>query len=244
LWDEAGLAERFQTWNVHHVGVIMDGNRRWAKERGLPATAGHVKGVESFKNLVRFVNKAQLPVLTAYCFSTENWKRTEEEVGFLMQLFSSVMWRELKSLHAENIRIQILGRLQELPASVYEILKRAEDVTAQNTGMILQLAINYGGRTELLDAVQQLAKRIAAGELAPEAIDEAQLKSALYSRPDTPEPDLIIRTGGEMRSSNFLLWQAAYAEWWVTHHFWPDFGVPHFQRAVQEFAQRRRCQGV
>lgn len=222
-----------------HVAIIMDGNGRWAQERGYPRVAGHRAGVEALRRVVRACPDMGIEVLTVYAFSTENWKRPKDEVDALMLLLVEYCRRELAELHQNRVQVRVIGRIQDLPALQRRELERAVETTRQNTGLILNLALNYGSHAELVDAFQAILRRVLAGEIKPEEVD-AQLISAHLYTAGLPEPDLIIRTGGEMRLSNFLLWQSAYAELWVTPVYWPDFGSTHLEQAVRDFGHRER----
>jgi undecaprenyl diphosphate synthase len=242
-WACADVQACIAALGLRHVGIIMDGNRRWARLNNKPSTMGHLKGVTSFRNLVRHASDAKLHCLTAYTFSTENWKRSEEEVTFLMQLIADVLRQELAELHQQQVCIRLLGSVQGLPAPVTQCLEAAMEKTQHNQGLQLQLAINYGGRQELVLAVQSLARKVQKGELCPEAIGEKDIEAHLYS-PHVSDPDVIIRPGGESRLSNFLLWQSAYAELHVTPTLWPDFTPQHFNQILADFAKRDRRFGV
>jgi undecaprenyl diphosphate synthase len=226
-----------------HIAIIMDGNGRWARARGLPRIEGHRQGDRSIRAVVERCGEVGVSHLTLYGFSTENWRRSSDEVQFLMRLFEVVARREIDALHQKGVRVRVLGRMDELPKSLREELLRDCELTRENTGLTLNLALNYGGRAEIVDAVRELARRVARGELAPEAITEGEIAAALYL-PDTPEPDLLIRTGGEYRLSNFLLWQSAYAELWVTQTLWPDFGRDHLDEALLAYQRRERRFGA
>lgn len=222
-----------------HVGVIMDGNGRWAQRRGLPRTAGHKAGVEALRNVVKACPDLGIEVLTAYAFSTENWTRPKDEVDFLMFLLVEYCRSEVASLNESGVRINVMGRLEELPSMQREAISRAMEQTAKNTRMVLNLAVNYGGHAELVDTMRRIAQRVAAGEIRPEQIDEALISQHLYTA-GLPELDLVIRTAGEMRLSNFMLWQASYSELWVTDVAWPDFNRELLEQAVANFRQRDR----
>jgi undecaprenyl diphosphate synthase len=217
----------------------MDGNGRWAQKKGLPRTAGHEAGADTVREIVRTCRELGVGVLTLYSFSTENWGRPEDEVSTLMALLQRYLREETPDLLAKNIRIRGIGQLDRLPGLVRATLAAAEAMTAQNTGMELLLALSYGGRAELVEAMQALARRVADGELEPGDIDEAAVAEHL-STAGLPDPDLLIRTGGDMRISNFLLWQIAYAELWVTPVPWPEFRREHLLDALDAFAQRQR----
>jgi undecaprenyl diphosphate synthase len=227
-----------------HVAIIMDGNGRWATQRGLPRIAGHREGVKTARAIVRAADAVGLRFLTLYAFSTENWNRPEDEVSMLMRLLEESIYRELPELMDNNVRLRVIGRPTGVPLPVRRGLDHVVRETQKNTGLTLLMAFNYGGRDELLDAFRALARRVQLGELAPEAISEADVSGALYTD-GVPDPDLLIRTSGEMRVSNFLLWQIAYTELWITPTLWPDFGPSDLYRAIGDFQQRdRRFGGV
>ncbi|HHW14354.1 MAG TPA: di-trans,poly-cis-decaprenylcistransferase [Firmicutes bacterium] len=221
----------------------MDGNGRWARRRGLPRTAGHLEGVKRAREIVRACGEKGIGVLTLYAFSTENWRRPAEEVGFLMRLFEESLEGEIEGLCQNNVVLRIIGRVEELPESVRQAARRGEEATAGNSGLVLNVALNYGGRAELVDAARRLARQVQAGELTPEAIDEAAFAGQLYTA-GLPDPDLVIRPSGEQRLSNFLLWQAAYAELYLTPTLWPDFTREEFERALAAYSGRRRRFGA
>jgi undecaprenyl diphosphate synthase len=222
-----------------HVAVIMDGNGRWAQQRGLPRIMGHRRGVDTLKQLLRRCSDWGISALTAYAFSTENWGRPLEEVGFLMTLFERVLRQELTEMMAENVRIQFVGNLSALPDSLQGEIERAVDATRHNAGIRFTVATNYGGRQEILQACRAIATRVQRGELQPDDIDENLFSRHLYTA-DLVDPDLLIRTSGEMRISNFLLWQLAYAEIYVTETLWPDFTKLEFHQALQAYQRRDR----
>jgi undecaprenyl diphosphate synthase len=222
----------------------MDGNGPWATQRGLPRVAGHREGVKAARTVVRAADAAGLQYLTLYAFSTENWNRPEDEVTTLMRLLEESIYRELPELMERNVRLRVIGRGNGVPLPVRRGIDHVVHETRTNTGLTLLMAFNYGGRDELLEAFRALARRVRGGELAPEDIDEAHVSRALYTD-GVPDPDLLIRTSGEMRISNFLLWQIAYTELWVTPVLWPDFGPADLYRAIADFQQRsRRFGGV
>lgn len=220
-----------------HVGIIMDGNGRWAEARGLPRSAGHRQGVKALREVVRACGRLGIPVLTVYCFSTENWERPKEEVDFLMELLLQVLRDETESLHQEGVMIVPIGRLEDLPTPVKREVERAAQLTVGNKRLKLNMAISYGGRLEIVNAVNQLIRE-ASGEESP-VIDEQTLAEHLYTAGD-PDVDLIIRTGGERRLSNFLLWQGAYAELYFTDTMWPDFTPGEFLEAIADYQKRER----
>jgi undecaprenyl diphosphate synthase len=222
-----------------HVAVIMDGNGRWAKRRGLPRIMGHRRGVDTLKELLRYCRDWGIAALTAYAFSTENWGRPHEEVDFLMTLFERVLRQELAEMMAEDVRISFVGNLAALPKSLQGEIDRAIAQTQSNQGIQFTIATNYGGRQEIIHACQQIARQIQQGQLSPEEIDESLFQRHLYTA-DICDPDLLIRTSGEMRLSNFLLWQLAYAEIYVTDTLWPDFKIDQFHQAIRAYQGRER----
>ena len=222
-----------------HIAVIMDGNGRWAQQRGLPRVEGHSRGVQSVRATIEECCRLGIGQLTLYCLSIENWKRPQAELDFLMALLRKYLLAEREEIMEQNIRFTTIGRRDGLPPPVLREIDENVRQTADNTGMGLCLAINYGGRTELIDAVRSLAVQVRDGSLRPEQIDEAVISSALYTA-GMPDPDLLIRTAGEMRVSNFLLWQISYAELWVTDKCWPDFDRAALHQALHEYASRER----
>jgi undecaprenyl diphosphate synthase len=221
------------------VAIIMDGNGRWAAARGLSRAAGHEAGAKLVRRIVTEAARLGLEALTLYSFSIENWRRPPDEIAALMHLYSTYLASERPVVMAHNIRLRHLGRREGLPASVLTELDESTSTSARNTGMFLGLAINYGGRTEIIDATRRIARRVATGELAPEAIDAAIIDASLDTA-GIPDPDLIIRTSGELRISNFLLWQLSYAEFYVTDVPWPDFDEAEFRKALIAYAGRHR----
>jgi undecaprenyl diphosphate synthase len=222
-----------------HVAVIMDGNRRWAKRKLLGGFQGHRAGVETVRTLVRLCREVGIPHLTLYAFSTENWQRSDEEVSFLMSLFEEVIQRELDDLHRNQVRLRFIGEVEGLPQTLQRHIRQAEGHTAENRGLTLNVATNYGARRELVRATQRLAERVQAGALAPADIDEAAIAAELHTA-GQPDPDLLIRTSGEARLSNFLLWQLAYTELYLTDVLWPEFRQPHFLDALLSYQARER----
>ncbi|HZZ80466.1 MAG TPA: isoprenyl transferase [Gemmataceae bacterium] len=222
-----------------HIAVIMDGNGRWAQERGKQRIEGHLQGVNSVRRTIEECCRLGIGQLTLYCFSTENWKRPAEEINFLMALLKEYLIKERTEIMEQNIRFRVIGRREQLADFVLAEMDENIRVSAGNTGMTLCLAINYSGRTELVDAVRSLAERARDGSLRPADIEEETISDALYTR-GMPEPDLLIRTAGEMRVSNFLLWQISYAELWVTEKCWPDFDEATLRQALHDFARRER----
>lgn len=224
-----------------HIAVIMDGNGRWAKKRRLPRIAGHRAGIKAVRQVAEACLRLGVPYLTLYAFSVENWKRPESEVKMLMDLLREYLGKEIGELNRQNIRLRVIGRVHELPRLVQRDLERALHETAKNTGMILTFALNYGARAELTDAVRELVERAQRNGEAIN-IDEETVSAHLYTR-DMPDPDLLIRTSGELRVSNFLLWQIAYSEIWVTDTLWPDFSQLDLFNAVLEYQKRERRYG-
>ena len=222
-----------------HVAVIMDGNGRWAKRRGLPRIMGHQRGVDALKDLLRCCKDWGIPALTAYAFSTENWGRPLEEVEFLMTLFERVLRRELKEMIEENVRIRFVGNLKTLPQSLQDEIERSMNDTKENWEIQFTVATNYGGRQEIVQACRAIASKVQQGLLQADEIDEDLFESYLYTA-GIPHPDLLIRTSGEMRISNFLLWQMAYGEIYVTQTLWPDFDRVQFHKALSAYQQRER----
>ncbi len=222
-----------------HVAIIMDGNGRWAQQRGLPRIEGHRHGSEAVREIVTQCARLGLECLTLYSFSIENWKRPRDEVEGLMELYAHYLARERPTIIENDIRLVQIGRRAGLPDSVLRELDKTVAASAANRGMVLCLALNYGARSEIVDAVRHIAQRVAAGELAPDQIDEQTIDQALYTA-GLPDPDLVIRTGGELRVSNFLLWQISYAELYVTPTFWPDFRKDDLYAALRDFARRQR----
>lgn len=225
-----------------HVAIIMDGNRRWADKKFMPRTLGHQEGVKTLKTLVKHATRRQLKYMTVYAFSSENWNRSKDEVGYLIDLFARVLRDELEELAENELRLKFIGDFAKFPADLQRSLKDAEERTKNNTRLSLQVALNYGSRLELTQAVQQIIKDVQAGKIAEKDITEKTIDNYLYTA-SIPDPDLIIRTGGEMRLSNYLLWQAAYSEIFVTPTLWPDFNAQEFDQAIEEFAQRQRRWG-
>lgn len=223
----------------NHVAVIMDGNGRWAKRQGLPRFMGHRRGVDALKDLLRCCRDWGIEALTAYSFSTENWGRPIEEVEFLMALFERLLRQELREMQEENVRIRFAGDLKVLPSSLQAEIERSMLATQDNQGIRFTVAMNYGGRQEILEACRSIAVQVQQGSLAPEDIDQTVFDQHLYTA-GICDPDLMIRTSGEMRLSNFLLWQAAYAELYVTDTLWPDFDRTEFHRALASYQKRER----
>ncbi|MGD9611620.1 MAG: isoprenyl transferase [Kiritimatiellia bacterium] len=226
-----------------HVAVIMDGNGRWAKQRGRPRLFGHRAGAESLRAVLRACRDRGVEYLTVYAFSTENWVRPQDEVSGLMSLLRTFLKKDEHELHENQVRLRVTGRVQDLPKAVRAELERVMAATQNYSKGHLILALSYGGRAEIVDAVRALAADVQAGRLAPAAIDEAALAARLYL-PDVPDPDLMIRTSGELRLSNFLLWELSYAEFYFTETLWPDFREADFAKALDEYARRQRRYGA
>lgn len=227
-----------------HVSIIMDGNGRWATARGLDRSRGHVAGVDALREAVTTSVRLGVDVFSVYAFSTENWSRPQREVDLLMHLFATTLVKELPLFHQENVRLLFLGDLDALPENTRKVFQQGLDETAENTGMVFALAVNYGARAEIARAARLLAADVAAGALAPDDIDEAAVAGKLYTT-GLPDPDLLIRTSGELRLSNYLLWQIAYSEFYVTDTLWPDFDRWDYLRAVVSYQGRsRRFGGV
>jgi len=222
-----------------HIAIIMDGNRRWAKRQGWMAIRGHTVGARTTRNIIQECVTLGTRALTLYTFSTENWKRPRSEISALMRLITRNLNQELPDMQANNIQVRHIGRREGLPDYLCRQLDECINTTTKNTGLVLNLALNYGGRAEIADAFQQLLRQVQAGQLQPEEVDEARISSVLYTK-GLPEPDLLIRTGGEMRISNFLPWQIAYAELWVTPVLWPDFKPHDLRSAIANFQTRER----
>ena len=225
-----------------HVAIIMDGNGRWAQARRLTRTQGHVEGVKRVEEITATARKAGVKVLTLYAFSTENWSRPQDEVSMLMRTLVSVLGQKAKELHANGVRIRFIGRRQGVPDHVLRAVQAAEDLTRGNTALTLNVAFNYGGRAEITDAAKAMAADVKAGKVRLEDISEETLGRYLYTA-GQPDPDLLIRTSGEERISNFLLWQLSYAELYFTDKFWPEFTAAEFHKALADFAGRRRRYG-
>lgn len=228
--------------NLKHIAIIMDGNRRWAKEKNLPSAIGHKKGVDALKKTVYACNDYGIKYLTVYAFSTENWNRKPEEVDFLMNLLGSTIKNELSELHENGVVITFLGDLTKLSPKLQEILYHAIDVTKDNKGVNLQIAFNYGARDEIVNAVKSISNKVKSGSLDIDSITAETISNELYTK-NVPDPDLLIRTGGEIRVSNYLLWQIAYSEILIVDEFWPEFDRDSLADAVREFYRRNRRWG-
>ena len=226
-----------------HVAIIMDGNGRWAKKRALNRIRGHENGMNSVRDIVRTSREIGISYLTLYAFSEENWKRPKHEVDALMSLLKRFLKKELDEMLENGIRLQTIGRTSKLPEGVQRLLSETSDKTSQNKDMVLTLALSYGGRQEILDAVQKISRRIESKDLGPEEITQQTISDSLYTA-EIPDPDLLIRTSGEYRISNFLLWQIAYAEIYITPTLWPDFRKEEYLSAIEAFQKRERRFGA
>lgn len=239
---EALLAQVPLERRPRHIAVIMDGNGRWAEQQQLPRIEGHLRGVQAVRRTMEACRDFGVQTLTLYCLSSENWKRPAAELEFLMTLLREYLIAERKTLVENNLQLQIIGRRERLPPDVQLEMDRTLEACSHNDGMTLVLAINYGGRSEIVDAVARIAREVADGHLSPAEITEAVVSDHLYTA-GLPDPDLLIRTSGEMRISNFLLWQISYAEIWVTPTLWPEFHREHLAEAIRDYASRNRRYG-
>ncbi len=231
-----------QTNELKHLAIIMDGNRRWARKRGLPAAAGHRKGAQTLEQICRDANELGLKYLTLYAFSTENWQRDAEEVSMLMGLLREYLKNDLQEIQKNNVRIIFIGERQMLDKDIADSMQRIENQTASNTGLTLCLAVSYGSRQEILNAVRRASKLIKADEIKLEDIDEQLFSNLLYTK-DIPDPDMVVRTSGEQRVSNYLLWQLAYAEFYFSEVLWPDFDRGELEKIIMNFNTRERRYG-
>lgn len=222
-----------------HIAIIMDGNGRWARKRGLPRIAGHRAGVKTVKRIVEAADGLKISILTLFTFSTENWQRPREEVSAIMNLLYRTTKRELIELEKNNVKLITTGNIEELSSTRKEMLKKAIQRTKDNTGLVLNLALNYSGRSEILDAVKKISVDVCSGVIKPEDLDEGLFSSYLYTK-GLPDPDLLIRTSGEMRISNFMLWQTSYTELYITPVLWPDFSTNDFHQAIWAYQNRQR----
>ncbi len=223
----------------HHIAIIMDGNGRWAERRGLPRIVGHRAGIKAAEKVVKASQDLGVKILTLYTFSTENWKRPKKEVSALLKILADFLRKDNRHILKYNIRLKIIGRIDELPSALRISLSRVIETTKNNTGLIVNLALNYGGRLEIVDAVRKIARDVLKGGLLQENIDEEIFSRYLYTA-GLPDPDIIIRTGGEFRLSNFLLWQASYSEFYVSRKLWPDFTRRDLKLAIDTFKRRER----
>lgn len=241
--DKVQTADIVKKTNLQHIAIIMDGNRRWAKAKKLPSAVGHKKGVEALKIALKSCHKFGVKYLTVYAFSTENWNRKQEEVDFLMELLAHTIKNELKELHENQVVIKFIGDLTKLNKKLQKILNDAVETTKDNSGVNLQIAFNYGSRDEIVNAVKEISQKVLNNEISVDEISEGTISSTLYTS-SIPDPDLLIRTGGEMRVSNYLLWQIAYSEFLVTSKYWPDFDEKAMSDAIIEFNRRQRRYGA
>ncbi len=226
-------------YNIKHVAIIMDGNGRWAQQHGHERSFGHEQGVEAVRSVTEGATEMGIPYLTLYTFSTENWNRPKEEVDMLMRLLVRVITKEVETFMKNGVRLLTTGRIENLPEDCQQSMRKAEEITANNTNTTLILALSYSGRSELVDTAKQIARKAAKGELNPEDIDENTIQQNLY-HPEIPDVDLMIRTGGDIRVSNFLLWEIAYAELFFTPMLWPDFRKEHLREILEQFSTRER----
>ena len=226
-----------------HIAIIMDGNRRWAKNKNLPSLFGHKEGVQSLKKITRYASDLGIKYLTVYAFSTENWNRKKDEVDFLMFLIREAIQNEFEEMHQNNVKLNVIGFYKELPTPLPDVLDEAMNKTKNNTGLNLQVAINYGSRTEIIYAVKEITKKVIAKEIELDNITPELLTKYLLTK-NIPDPDLLIRTGGEQRISNYLLWQSAYSEFYSTEALWPSFDAKELDKAIDEFNKRQRRYGV
>ena len=227
----------------NHIAIIMDGNGRWAKARGKPRVFGHRRGVETVREAIRCCSEYNVSYLTLFAFSSENWQRPEKEVNLLMELFISTLENEIQRMHKEGVRLRVIGDISKFRPRLQKAIARAEDLTKENKALVLSIAANYGGHWDILAATRKLAEKVKVGEINTDDIDQ-QLFISELSTVGIPDPDLFIRTGGEYRISNFLLWQLAYSELYFTDIFWPDFDENEFKKSLQAFASRQRRFGL
>jgi len=223
----------------NHIAIIMDGNRRWAKEHGVTTKAGHKEGAEALKKIARYANKIGIKYLTVYAFSTENWKRSEEEIGAIMLLVKNYLNDLVSAVDTENVRIKIFGHIEALPEDLQENMKKAIEKTKDNTGLTLCIAFNYGGRDEIVRAIKAISENVKNEKLKVSDITEGLIQRYLYTK-DTPDPDLLIRTSGEIRLSNFLPWQLVYSEFVFLEKYWPDFSEEDLEAAINTYEKRNR----
>lgn len=226
-----------------HVAIIMDGNGRWARERGLPRTAGHRRGIARIRGIVSAARELGIKAVTFFAFSTENWERPKKEIDMLMQSLNKFLDKQIAELNKNNVRFKVIGRARPLPEYILEKIKKAEDITRDNTGLIMVLALNYGAKQEIVDAVKKFTNSVLEGKASIDDLDTEEFNQYLYTA-GLPEPDLLIRTSGEMRISNFLLWQLSYAELYFPNKYWPDFKRDDFEKAIQEYQKRERRFGA
>lgn len=244
VYNNPGMKDKQDTEKnfPSHIAIIMDGNRRWAKNKNLPTSVGHKSGVDTLKNIVRYSKKIGIKHLTVYAFSTENWKRTEEEVKYLMLLIREGLKTFIKELHEEKVRIRFIGFYKELKEPIPQELEDAMELTKDNKELNFQVALNYGSRAEIVNGIKEIATEVKEGNLSVNDISEEKVQSKLFTS-DIPDPDLVIRTGGEMRISNYLLWQSAYSEFYSTKTLWPDFNESELEKAIENYKNRDRRYG-
>jgi len=222
-----------------HIAIIMDGNGRWAKQRDLPRAQGHIEGVKRVEDIVNASREIGIEVVTLFTFSTENWNRPDDEVLMLMKIITTVLERKVKKLKKDNMRFHTIGRREGIPESLLKTIDMVVKETKDNTGVIMNMAFNYGGRMEMIDAVKDIATQVCQNKLKIDDVNEETINQALYTK-DLPDPDLLIRTSGELRISNFLLWQLSYAELYFTEKLWPDFTAEEYEKAILDYQQRER----
>lgn len=240
---QEGESDNIEFVNVpKHIAIIMDGNGRWAKQKGLPRIIGHREGMKVINKIVQKANEIGVEVLTLYAFSTENWKRPKSEIDYLMRLPEQFLGIELPKLQSGNVKVRIMGCVDDLPEHTQKAVMEALEATKDNNGLILNIALNYGSRFEMITAMKTIAKKVEKGEIAPEDIDEQLFENHLMTS-ELADPDLLIRTSGEIRLSNFMLWQLAYSEFWFTDVLWPDFNEHHFTEAIAAYQKRARRYG-
>lgn len=232
-------AEKLPEKLPRHIAIIMDGNGRWAKKRGMPRTAGHAVGAETFKNIVTICGEIGISYLTVYAFSTENWHRPKDEVKAIMNLLGEYIDKAYEELKGKNVKVNIIGERYMLPEELLTRIKDLEEHTKNNTGLVLNIALSYGGRHEIVNAVKRVSELVQNGQINPEEIDEELISGFMYTA-GQPDPDLIIRPSGEFRISNFLLWQAAYSEFWFSNVLWPSFNKSHLLEAIHSYSERDR----
>ena len=235
----SNLSPQAQQVLPKHVAIIMDGNGRWAKQRKLPRTVGHRRGLESLRTVVRTASRLGIQYLTLFTFSAENWNRPKSEVDTIMRYLSRFLRTEIPEFNSYNVQLDAIGQIDRLPEKVQDQLAKTKEILSKNDGLTMVLALSYGARQELIDATKAIAVKVQKGELTPHQIDESTLSNHLYTR-DIPDPELLIRTSGEMRISNFLLWQISYAELVITETLWPDFRAPQLYEALEAYAKRHR----
>lgn len=240
ITEDESAQDIIKRCNLRHIAIIMDGNRRWASVKNVPSMLGHKEGVSAFKKTVLAANDLGLKYLTVYAFSTENWGRKPDEVDFLMKLLAETVKNEIRKLHEKNVKVRIIGDLAKLSTQLQDILREIQEYTSQNTGLNLQIAINYGSRSEITNAIKLICNDVKSGKISDiEQINDSLVGNYLYTV-DVPDPDLLIRTGGENRISNYLLWQIAYTELYITDMYWPEFGEDALKEAIFSFAERNR----